>query len=90
MTGAEQDRIVDRVLGDFTRAKKRLTCLEIKAEKLSLQFGLLANWLRGHFPTGVELQEGLSVDEALALVSEIKDAKAEVARLQARRDQLGV
>ena len=90
MTEAEQDRIVDRVLGDHVRAKKRLACLEEKGERLSLQFGLLANWLGGHFPTGVALQEDLSISQALALIEEIKTAKAEIARLEARREQLGV
>ena len=44
MTEAEQHRIIGQVVSDLAAAKKRLACLEIKAEKLSLQFGLPATW----------------------------------------------
>ena len=90
MTEAEQQRIVGQVVSDLATAKRRLACLEAKAETLALQFGLLTNWLNGHFPTGVELQEGISVADALTLIAEIKDTKVQVARLDARREQLGV
>ena len=58
MTEAEKHRIIGQVVSDLSSAKKHLACLEAKAEKLSNEFGLLANWLRGLFPTGVALPEG--------------------------------
>ena len=90
MTEAEQHRIIGQVVSDLAAAKKRLACLEIKAQKLSLQFGLLANWLNGHFPTGVELSDELEVAESRALITEIKDTKADIRRLEERRAKLEV
>ena len=90
MTKDEQHRIIGQVISDLADARKHLACLEHKAEKLSLQFGLLANWLRGHFPTGVDLAEGIDLAEALALIAEIKETKAEVKGLEERRAQLDV
>ena len=90
MTNDEQHRIIGQVVSDLADARKRLACLEYKAEKLSLQFGLLANWLRGHFPTGADLAEGVDVAEALALVAEIKETKVEVEGLEERRAKLDV
>ncbi len=57
---------------------------------MSLKFGLLANWLRDHFPSGAALDSALSVPDALKLVEEIKDTKDRVERLEERRAQLGV
>ena len=57
---------------------------------MSLEFGLLANWLQGHFPSGVELDSTLSIPDALKLIEEIKDTKSRVERLEERRAQLGV
>ena len=90
MTDSEQHRIIGQVVSELADAKKRLACLEAKAEKQSEHFGLLANWLRGQFPTGVSLPEDLSVSDAQALLVEIKEANKQVARLEERRTQLGV
>ena len=90
MTEDEQRNIIGQVVMDLAAARKRLACLEIKAEKTALHFGLICNWLNGHFPTGVELPDGLSVEDALALVTEIKATKAEIERLERRRAELGI
>lgn len=90
MTEAEQHRIIGQVVSELAETRKRLACLEAKAEKLSDEFGLLANWLRGHFPTNVPLANELSVAGAKALLAEIKDTKDQIGRLEERRAQLGV
>ena len=90
MTDAEQHRIIGEVLSNLAAAKKRLACLEAKSENMYLQFGLLSNWLRGHFPSGVELDKELSVESALSLIEEVKETKDELQRLEARRIQMGV
>ena len=90
MTEAEQQRIIGELVSDLAAAKRRLACLETKAEKLADNLGLLANWLRGHFPTGVSLSEDLSVADARSLVSEIKETKTHIVRLEERRTQFGV
>ena len=90
MTEAEQHRIIGQVVSEMAAAKKRLACLEFKAGKMALQFGLLTNWLNGHFPTGVELSDGIAVDEALALVAEIKAVKVEIEHLKGCQSKLGI
>ncbi len=57
---------------------------------MALQFGLLTNWLNGHFPSGMELADGLTVDDALELVDEIKATKAEIEHLEECQSKLGV
>ena len=78
MTNEEKTRITGQVVIELAEAKRTLACLEAKAERMSLEFGLLANWLRGHFPSGAALDSALSVPDALKLVEEIKDTKASV------------
>ena len=90
MTHEEQDQITGRVVRELAETKRRLACLEAKAEALSHEFGLLANWLSGRFPSGVNLAEGLSVPEALSLVEAIKETRKRVGNLEARRAELGV
>ena len=90
MTDAEQHRIIGEVVSDLANAKKRLTCLESKSEKMGLEFGLLSNWLRGHFPTGVALEKDLSVEGALSLIDEVKETKHQIEHLEKQRSQLGV
>ena len=90
MTDAEQHRIIGEVVSELADTKKRLTCLESKSEKMVLEFGLLSNWLGGHFPTGVALEKDLSVEGALSLVEEVKKTKHQIERLEKRRSQLGV
>ena len=90
MTDAEQHRIIGEVVSELAAAKKRLACLEAEAEKMYLEFGLLSNWLQGHFPSGVQLAEGLSVEGALALIAEVKETKERIQKLEARRAHLGI
>lgn len=90
MTEAEQHQIIGEVVSELSAEKRQLACLETKAEKLALEFGVLTNWLNGHFPSGVDIAEGLSVSGALALVEQTKQAKARIEQLEARRRQLGV
>ena len=86
----EQNRIIGQVVSDLAAAKRKLACLQAKADSMALDFGLLCNWLRGHFPTGVELPEDLSVADAQGLATEIKETQGEVERLEAHRSHLGV
>ena len=88
MTEEEQDRIVGQIFSELASARKRLVCLETKAENLSNEFGLLANWLRGHFPSGVEMAGGISVEDGLALIEEIRETKSRIAQLEDRAAQL--
>ena len=90
MTSEEQDQIIGKVVREIADTKKLLACLEEKAEGLALHYGLLCNWLRGHFPTGVVLPEGISVADALTLIDRIKETKQKIERLEARRIELGV
>ena len=90
MTDEEKTKITGQVVIDLAETKRILACLDAKAEQMSLEFGLLANWLRGHFPSGAELDGTLSVPDALKLIEETKDTKARVERLEERRAQLGV
>ena len=90
MTDEEKTKITGQVVIELAEAKRTLACLEAMAERMSLEFGLLANWLRGHFPSGVELGSSPTVPDALKLIDEIKDTKARVERLEERRVQLGV
>ena len=90
MTDAERNRIIGEVVSELAEKKRTLACLEAKAEAMALQFGLLCNWLNGHVPSGVELQEGLSVQDALDVVESIKATRQRVDKLEAKRTQLGV
>ena len=90
MTDDEKTKITGQVVIELAETKRILACLLAKAERMSLEFGLLANWLRDHFPSGAALDSALSVPDALKLVEEIKDTKDRVERLEERRAQLGV
>ena len=52
MTDEEKTRITGQVVIELAETKRTLACLDAKAEQMSLEFGSLANWLRGHFPSG--------------------------------------
>ena len=90
MTDSERHTIIGQVVDDIAETKKNLACLEVKAERMALEFGLLANWLRGHFPSGVSLNDGLSIEDALNLIETIKETKEKLEGLEDRRSQLGV
>ena len=90
MNGAEQDQILGQVVRQLSEAKKKLACLEAKSDGMALDFGLLCNWLSGHFPSGVELPEDLSVAGARALVTEVKETKANIKQLEERRSSMDV
>ena len=90
MTEKEQALIIGEVVQAIADTRRKLACLETKAENMSLEFGLLCNWLTGHFPSGVALDDNLSVSDALTLVKEIKETRKRLEQLQARRDEMGV
>lgn len=90
MTDAERNQIIGEVLSELAEKKQTLAYLKSKAETMALQFGLLCNWLNGHFPSGVELRGGLAVEDALELVETIKATRERVAKLETKRTQLGV
>ena len=90
MNGAEQDQVLGQVVRQHSEAEKKLACLQTKAEEMALHFGLLCNWLSGHFPSGVALPEDLSVAEARALVIEVKETKTHIGQLKERRSRMGV
>ena len=90
MNGAEQDQVIGQVVRQLSEAKKKLACLEAKSEGVALNLGLLCNWLRGQFPSGVALPEDLSIADAIALVTEVKETKAHIRQLEERRSRMGV
>ena len=90
MTDEEKTKITGQVVFELAERSEHWPVLKPRPNGMSLEFGLLANWLRGHFPSGVELDSTLSGPDALKLVEEIKDTKARVERLEERRAQLGV
>lgn len=83
-------RSSDRSSASSPRRNGTLACLEAKAEKMSLEFGLLSNWLRRGFPAGVDLPTNLSVEKGRSLVSEIKEMKGHIESLEKRRADFGV
>ena len=90
MNGTEQTQVIGQTAQQLSEAKKKLACLEAKSEEMALSLGLLCNWLRGHFPSGVALPENLSISEARALVTEVKEIKAKIARLEESWSRMGL